>query len=114
VTFDTDLIAAIQGDHEYVVGVETVSYRVKATGVTTATVKGVPVASEMDEPDAVAVSKATRKAWLLWSSTMGTITPSPGDTITDTAGVVWTVDSYDGQSIGASQVYFRCECVKQR
>ena len=113
-TFDTDLIAAIQGDHEYVVGVETVSYRVKATGVTTATVKGVPVASEMDEPDAVAVSKATRKAWLLWSSTMGTITPSPGDTITDTAGVVWTVDSYDGQSIGASQVYFRCECVKQR
>jgi hypothetical protein len=45
---------------------------------------------------------------------MGTITPSPGDTITDTAGVKWTVDKYEGQSIGASQVYYQCECVKQR
>jgi hypothetical protein len=114
VTFDSDLIAAVQTDHQYVVGLETVTYTVKATGAATTTVKGVPVASDMDEPDAVAVSKATRQAWLLWSDTMGTITPSPGDTITDTAGVKWTVDKYDGQSIGAAQVYFQCECVKQR
>jgi len=114
VTFDADLIAAVQADHQYVVGLQTVTYTVKATGAATATVKGVPVASDMDEPDAVAVSKATRQAWLLWCDTMGTIAPAPGDTITDAAGVVWTVNEYTGQSVGASQVYFRCECVKQR
>jgi hypothetical protein len=114
VTFDSDLIDAVKADYQYVDGVVTVSYKVRATSATTATVKGVPAAPAMKEEEAGATSKVTRQAWLLWVDTMGAITPAAGDTITDSAGIAWTVNEYAGPALGVSQVYFRCECVKQR
>lgn len=113
-TLGADLITAVQGDYQYVDGVETVTYTVRATGAVLATVHGIPAAEEMSEQGEMAVSKATRQAWILWANTMGSVVPAAGDTITDAAGVVWTVNESSGPAIGASRVYYRCECVKQR
>lgn len=47
----------------------------------------------------------------LWVSTLGVVVPNPGDTITQSSGVVWEILSLQLQTL---QTRWRCICRKQR
>lgn len=105
----------IAGDWEHMGDViETVTHTDATDSQTYATVK-----AHRDElsyreisADGLAGLEPTDIVWVVWAETL-TVTPAQGDTITDSAGVVWGIMSFSARTIGATVIKYRCICRKQ-
>ena len=109
----------IETDYEHVDGIETVTHTEQPAGTATVTVKAHREALSFRETglNSPAGIEDTDQAWVVWADTLrsGAVV-SQGDTITDSASVVWTVLNVGvGQHdrIGSTVIKYRCICRKQ-
>lgn len=54
----------------------------------------------------------TDVVWVVWAETLDGV-PAQGDTLTDSAGEVWTILSMAVKTIGAIVIKYRCVCRQQ-
>ena len=109
-TLATDLAA----DWNYIDGIESVTHTADSDGTATASVKA--HRSEVTYREMAGGIDPTTAVWVVWPRSVSpTITVVQGDTLTDAADGVWTVDSViaNQQGTGATVVNYRCFCTKQ-
>lgn len=95
--------------------VEDVTFTVSASSTAVAGVKASQ--TDLDFREAIQVgggaSEPTVIVWIIWDATLGNNVPKRGDTVTDSAGSVWTIQSLRPVMIGATPIKWRAVCVKQ-
>lgn len=103
----------IAGDHQYIEGTETVTLTPKnriASADTSVTAKRGPLRwRELQLMGEVAI-EARALAFNLFTVTHGSLVPQPGDWITDSTGVVYTIRSAEKLTLGQR---WRCVCEQQ-
>lgn len=105
----------IAGDWEFIDGIEDITHTDSA-GLSTAPVKAARRDLNYREvsPGGPAGLLPTDIAWELWAETLPSITPAQGDTITDSAGGVWTILSVQASiQLEATVIKWRAVCRKQ-
>ena len=102
--------AAHQNWYQWTDGIETVSV---AGSVTDSSVKALRSAPR--QPEIAGGELSVDSYDLVWSVDAGTIAsgPVPGDTITDSGSVVYTVMYVAIDSVGGTNVTYHCQCRKQ-
>jgi hypothetical protein len=104
----------IQGDLESVDGATTVIVTDVSSQTATANVRAVRTGLSHREATmaGVAVMEGVDVVWSLVGEDLPADVPVNGDTVTDTAGVVWVIQSLTGVGVG-SVVKWRCVCRRQ-
>jgi hypothetical protein len=102
----------LQRKHRIVPGAVTVTYKVANAGSGTS-VDGARKRSIKEWERQVFAFRLGQedRFWMLAAENLGTIVPAPGDSVTETSGTLWLIESVESALIGSD---YKCYAVKGR
>lgn len=107
-----DLGLSLQEDYSVIDGIDRVTVKDESTKAVASSVIAKRSNLSNKEMNANSGYDGTETVWRLWADTIP-FQPRPGDTVKESTGEIWVVDSVTTSRIGKRIITYRCVCTKR-